>query len=191
MAGCSTGRRRRLGAPTRPTLGSRTWSSTRIEDLVEAACRTYMVGLASRGPAPRRSRAVPVSTTSTPLRYEWAQPMDMIHVDVKKIGRIRDVGGWAVHGRGSAQHKASKRGPRPRAGYVYLHSAVDDHSRLAYKRKILRGGEEGESRLPVPKMGRPWRCRQRAIPGALLPYRGVCAWWSLGGLAMVILRMMC
>lgn len=72
------------------------------------------------------------------VRYEWAKPGDMIHVDVKKIGRIPDGGGWRVHGRGSAQHKASGRAKTAgaRAGYVYLHSAVDDHSRLAYTEEL-------------------------------------------------------
>lgn len=73
------------------------------------------------------------------IRYEWDRPGDMIHVDVKKIGRIPDGGGWAVHGRGSAQHKANNRAKiaGARAGYVYLHSAVDDHSRLAYTEELL------------------------------------------------------
>lgn len=68
------------------------------------------------------------------VRYEWDRPGDMVHADVKKIGFIPDGGGWRVHGRGSAQHKASSRAKNAgaRAGYVYLHSAVDDHSRLAY-----------------------------------------------------------
>jgi len=71
-------------------------------------------------------------------RYEWDRPGDMVHVDVKKIGRIPDGGGWAVHGRGSAQHKATGRAKTAgaRAGYVYLHSAVDDHSRLAYTEEL-------------------------------------------------------
>jgi transposase InsO family protein len=68
------------------------------------------------------------------IRYEWARPGDLVHVDVKKLGRIPDGGGWRVHGRGSAQHRATDRAKTggARAGYVYLHSAVDDHSRLAY-----------------------------------------------------------
>jgi transposase len=73
------------------------------------------------------------------VRYEWADPGDMVHVDVKKIGRIPDGGGWRVHGRGSAQHKATGRAKSAgaRAGYVYLHSALDDHSRLAYTEELL------------------------------------------------------
>jgi len=72
-------------------------------------------------------------------RYEWDRPGDMVHVDVKKIGRIPDGGGWRVHGRGSAQHQATGRAKNAgaRAGYVFLHSAVDDHSRLAYTEELL------------------------------------------------------
>ncbi len=58
----------------------------------------------------------------------------MVHVDVKKVGRIPDGGGWRVHGRGSDQHRAVDRSKTAgaRRGYVYLHSAVDGFSRLAY-----------------------------------------------------------
>jgi transposase InsO family protein len=61
-------------------------------------------------------------------------PGHMIHVDVKKVGRIPDGGGWRSHGRGSAQHRASDRAKTAgaRAGYVFLHSAIDGYSRLAY-----------------------------------------------------------
>jgi transposase InsO family protein len=72
------------------------------------------------------------------VRYEWAKPGDMVHVDVKKLGRIPDGGGWRVHGRGSAQDKATERAKTAgaRAGYVYLHSAIDDHSRLVYTEEL-------------------------------------------------------
>jgi transposase InsO family protein len=72
-------------------------------------------------------------------RYEWAHPGDLIHIDVKKIGRIPDGGGWRIHGRGSAQHHAneSAKNAGARAGYVYLHTAIDDHSRLAYTEELL------------------------------------------------------
>lgn len=61
-------------------------------------------------------------------------PGHMIHLDVKKVGRIPDGGGWRVHGRGSDQAKTADRAKTSgaRAGYVYLHSAVDGFSRLAY-----------------------------------------------------------
>jgi transposase InsO family protein len=63
-------------------------------------------------------------------RYERAHPGELVHLDVKKLGRLRPGGGHHVHGRDSAQHRTRDRGPRP--GYDYVHAAVDDHSRLAY-----------------------------------------------------------
>ena len=67
-------------------------------------------------------------------RYERARPGELVHVDVKKLGRLRDGGGWRVHGRGSWQHRRTK--PEQKAGrlvgYEYVHCAVDDHTRLAY-----------------------------------------------------------
>jgi transposase InsO family protein len=65
-----------------------------------------------------------------PRRFEHPMPGDLVHVDVKKLGRIPDGGGWWAHPKGSDRHRASRRGPRP--GWVYLHSAQDDRSRLAY-----------------------------------------------------------
>jgi transposase InsO family protein len=67
-------------------------------------------------------------------RYERARPGELIHLDVKKLGRLRDGGGHRVHGRDSAQHRTrdqhrARRGP---IGYDYIHAAIDDHSRLAY-----------------------------------------------------------
>ena len=58
------------------------------------------------------------------LRYEHPAPGDLLHIDVKKLGRIPEGGGHRVHGRSSAT-------PRTR-GLDYLHVAVDDHSRYAY-----------------------------------------------------------
>lgn len=67
-----------------------------------------------------------------PIVARW--PGHMIHIDVKKVGRIPDGGGWRVHGRGSDADRAVARTKTrgTRTGYVYLHSAVDGYSRLAY-----------------------------------------------------------
>jgi transposase InsO family protein len=61
-------------------------------------------------------------------------PGHMIHIDVKKVGRIPDGGGWRIHGVASDQKRAVERAKvaGARAGYTYLHSAVDGFSRLAY-----------------------------------------------------------
>jgi transposase InsO family protein len=58
-------------------------------------------------------------------RYERATPGELVHVDVKKLGRIQPGGGHRTHGRGVVPHSTGQ-------GYDYLHCAVDDHSRLAY-----------------------------------------------------------
>jgi len=63
-------------------------------------------------------------------RYERASPGDLLHVDIKKLGRIPDGGGWRFKGR--APHRENGKGGRPVMGYAFLHAAVDDHSRLAY-----------------------------------------------------------
>ena len=59
-------------------------------------------------------------------RYERSRPGELIHVDVKKLGRIPDGGGWRVHGRAACPDR------RRTTHFNYIHSAVDDHSRLAY-----------------------------------------------------------
>jgi len=61
-------------------------------------------------------------------RYEHEHPGDMIHVDIKKLGKIPDGGGWRAVGRTQGQKNTN----RGRMGYDFIHSAVDDHSRLAY-----------------------------------------------------------
>jgi transposase InsO family protein len=63
-------------------------------------------------------------------RYERQRPGELIHVDVKKLGRLRDGGGWRALGRDSQAHRAHRNAPR--VGYDYVHCAIDDHTRLAY-----------------------------------------------------------
>jgi transposase InsO family protein/transposase-like protein len=72
--------------------------------------------------------------TGQPIRYERARPGELLHVDVKKLGRLRDGGGWRVHGRDSWQERRTKteRAAGRRVGFDYVHCAVDDHTRLAY-----------------------------------------------------------
>lgn len=66
---------------------------------------------------------------TTAVRYERERPGELVHMDVKKIGRIPDGGGWKAHGYQMGATGAKK---RARIGYDYVHSLVDDHSRLAY-----------------------------------------------------------
>jgi transposase InsO family protein len=75
------------------------------------------------------SGAVIRASKTTATRYERDRPGELVHVDVKKIGRIPDGGGWRAWGREATSTAARK---NARIGYDYVHSAVDDHTRLAY-----------------------------------------------------------
>jgi transposase InsO family protein len=59
------------------------------------------------------------------VRYEATTPGELAHIDVKRFTRIPDGGGWKAHGKGNV---AGVKG----VGKTYLHSMVDDHTRLAY-----------------------------------------------------------
>ena len=67
------------------------------------------------------------------VRYERSKPGELIHVDVKKLGRIRGGAGHRITGR---QHYNPRRGPRRAekrtVGWEFCHVAIDDYSRLAY-----------------------------------------------------------
>jgi len=84
-----------------------------------------------------QATGLPVRKTK-PVRYEMARPGELVHVDIKKLGRIPDGGGHRKLGR-----QAGKRSKKHGRGYAYLHHAVDDHSRVAYS-EIL-GDERKET----------------------------------------------
>jgi transposase InsO family protein len=73
--------------------------------------------------------AVIRASKTTAVRYERDRPGELVHMDVKKIGRIPDGGGWRAHGREAG---STARDRARRIGFDYVHSLVDDHSRLAY-----------------------------------------------------------
>jgi transposase InsO family protein len=81
--------------------------------------------------------------TGEPIRrYEHERPGDLIHVDVKKLGRVPDGGGWRYVGRQQGEKNRSATAARtgapkskyrqPLVGTCYLHTVIDDHSRVAY-----------------------------------------------------------
>jgi transposase InsO family protein len=67
--------------------------------------------------------------TRTVVRYERERPGELVHVDVKKLGRIPEGGGHRVVGR---RQGTRNKGHRYTIGYDFLHVAVDDRSRVAY-----------------------------------------------------------
>ena len=69
------------------------------------------------------------ASKATSVRYERDRPGELVHMDIKKIGRIPDGGGWRAHGRAATRPAKAK---AARIGYDYIHSLIDDHSRYAY-----------------------------------------------------------
>jgi transposase InsO family protein len=78
--------------------------------------------------------------TGEPVRrYEHLYPGSLIHVDVKKLGNIPDGGGWRYVGRPQGEvnrsatpGKAKSAHHNPKMGHAYVHTVIDDHSRVGY-----------------------------------------------------------
>ena len=77
---------------------------------------------------PLTGEVIRASKTTT-VRYEHDHPGSLAHMDVKKVGRLRDGGGWKALGRARREETYDR---KTKVGYDYIHSLVDDHSRLAY-----------------------------------------------------------
>jgi transposase len=102
-------------------------------------------------------------------RYERERPGELIHVDIKKLGKIPDGGGWKVVGRQAGKkNNDTRRG----IGYGFIHSAVDDHSRLAYS-EIL-GDERKETAAGFWQRARAWYLDQGIETEEILTDNGSC-----------------
>ncbi len=99
------------------------------------ACPRTVSRIRVRYAMPHLSRLDPITgeviraSTTTTVRYERQHPGELVHMDVKKLGRIPDGGGWKAHGRSMGSTAARK---QIIVGFDYVHSLVDDYSRLAY-----------------------------------------------------------
>jgi transposase InsO family protein len=71
-------------------------------------------------------------TTRTIIRYERDRPGDLVHLDVKRLGRVPDGGGRRFDPGFKETGGAGKKRPGPPRGHDYIHVAIDDHSRFAY-----------------------------------------------------------
>ena len=76
----------------------------------------------------KRSRLEPPEPVN---RYERRHPGELIHIDVKKLGRIVDGPGHRIHGDRRRQRRVVIDGKRT-TGWEFVHVCIDDHSRLAY-----------------------------------------------------------
>ena len=112
--------------------------------------------------------------------YVHDAPGDLVHVDIKKLGRIPDGGGWRIHGRGSTQDrragsardKAARAGAAGSRGYAYIHHAVDDHSRLAYSE--IHADERKETAVGFWRRARAFFAAHGITVRAVLTDNGSC-----------------
>jgi transposase InsO family protein len=102
-------------------------------------CPRTVTRVLTRHQLPRLAVLDPISgeviraSKTTAIRYERERPGELVHMDVKKIGRIPDGGGWKARGRAATVDHRHKKVP---VGYDYVHSMIDDHSRLAYSEAL-------------------------------------------------------
>jgi transposase InsO family protein len=120
--------------------------------------------------------------TGEPIRrYEHEHPGDLIHVDVKKLGRVPDGGGWRYLGRQKGQksrqataHRTGVRnkGYHPLIGTCYLHTVIDDHSRVAYVE--ARDDETKETATDVLRNAVAWFADRGVTVQRVLSDNGSC-----------------
>jgi transposase InsO family protein len=111
-------------------------------------------------------------------RYEWPHVGDLLHLDLKRLGRVVGIG-HRIHG--------DRRGRRRRAGYEYLHVAIDDATRLTYA-EVLAADDAPTCAAFLQRTLAWFRRRgvgvRRLLTDNAMAYRarvfcGVCRRWSV------------
>jgi transposase InsO family protein len=121
--------------------------------------------------------------TGEPVRrYEHAQPGDLLHMDVKKLGRVPDGGGWRYVGReqgrlnrASTQRRTGtpkSKWRNPLIGTCFLHTVIDDHSRVAYVE--ARDDETKETATEVLRNAVAWFAERGVVVERVLTDNGGC-----------------
>jgi transposase-like protein len=118
----------RLRRPTPPRVAARIvalrrerWTGKRIAAALGVSAATVSRVLGRH----RLSRARDLEPAEPVRRYERARPGELLHLDIKKLGRFERIGHRIT---GDRRGQSSSRG----VGWEYVHVAVDDHSRLAF-----------------------------------------------------------
>jgi transposase InsO family protein len=118
--------------------------------------------------------------TREPIRrYEHPYPGAMIHVDVTKFGNIPDGGGWRFVGKQQGyRNQASTPGLpkgadyKPRTGTAFLHTVIDDHSRIAYVE--ICGDEKASTAVGVLERAVGWFAERGVVVERVLSDNGSC-----------------
>ncbi|MGW3858036.1 IS481 family transposase [Micromonospora arida] len=118
--------------------------------------------------------------TGEPIRrYEHPTPGAMLHVDVKKLGNIPDGGGRRYLGRaeGSKNRNATTGKPRskhhnPKIGTAFVHTVIDDHSRVAYAE--IHDDETAATAIGVLRSTVTWFHDRGVVTQRVLSDNGSC-----------------
>jgi transposase InsO family protein len=143
------------------------WGADHIGYEVRLAASTVqsILNQAGVGRLDRGDRA----TNTTPVRrYERENPGELIHVDIKKLAGIPDGGGWRTRGRGYAGEGSKSR----LVGYRYIHSAIDDRTRIVYSE--IHSDEQAITAAGFWRRAATWYSSIGITPQRVLTDNGPC-----------------
>ena len=141
-------------------------TAAEIAELLSMALSTVSAVLQRVGLG-KLSRLVP---PEPPNRYEHARPGGLLHLDIKKLGRILSPGHRVVGHRRSQKKVGPKR--LGAAGWEFVHVCVDDATRLAYAEVL--GDERGETAAGFLRRAVAWLKRMGITPERVLSDNGAC-----------------
>lgn len=112
-------------------------------------------------------------------RYEHPAAGEMIHVDVTKFGNIPNGGGWRFVGRKHGDRNRTATPGKPRSvwgevkmGHCFVHTVVDDYSRVAYAE--IHDDEKAETAAGVLRRAVAWFAERGVIAKRVLSDNGAC-----------------
>ncbi len=144
----------------------RRWGADHIAFEVGLAASTVQNILRAEGLG-RLDTGDRASDREPPRRYQRDRPGELVHVDVKKLSGIPQGGGWRIHGRGQAPTVK-----RSTVGYRFIHTAVDDRTRLAYS-EIL-DDEQGATAAAFWYRAHTWFANHGITVERVLTDNGAC-----------------
>ena len=147
----------------------RRWGAAHIGFEVGLAASTVqgILNGAGLGRLDRGDRATATSRPK-PQRYERERAGELIHVDVKKLAGIPDGGGWRSRGHGFPGEKTKANG----AGYRFIHSAIDDRSRLVYSE--IHHDEQAITAAGFWERAATWYQQMGVTPERVITDNGAC-----------------
>jgi len=148
-----------------------------IASIVGVPASTVHAVLTRRGL--NRLSHVDVVTGEPARRYEHPHPGAMIHVDVKKLGNIPDGGGWRTVGRAQGRKNrfatagtTSNAYRNPKLGHAFVHTVIDDHSRVAYAE--IHDDEKADTAIGVLMRAVAWFAARGVRVESVLSDNGSC-----------------